>query len=189
MPTVPTQEKTLDPFSSNRYSSSYNKFSRVITRGVDCILFNDISLPITRTDDTTITVGSGLCVKDDVVIHITQDDYQVDMTNWNFYIDANTGGNPMDSTGYYYIVVSYAYKRSIPSPKAYFRIIKDADTYYVPYMTFYIFLGAVSVIYSEGNYILASDPNCVYRYDPADPLIRRPLPPADAFLIDGGEIV
>ncbi len=103
MPTVPTQERTLDPFSSNRYSSSYNRFSRVITRGVDCILFNDISLPITRTDDTTITVGSGICVKDDVVIHITQDDYQIDMTNWDFYVDANTGGNPMDSTGYYYI--------------------------------------------------------------------------------------
>lgn len=188
MPTIPNQERSLDPYSENRYSSTINRFNRIVSGATDCILYDEQSFLITRNNDTSLSIGAGLCVKDDVLIHVKEDNYQIDMTDWDYYIDPSTGGSAMDSTGYYYVVLNYVYTRSLPAPKACYRIIKDIDTYFTPYVNLYVFLGAVHVVSGGAGYILNSDPTCVYYYDPADPLIVRQTPPSDVFHIDGGII-
>jgi len=185
MPAIPEQKRTLDPFVRARHSFTINRFTRMLTNGSDCILHNELSFSISREDDITISIDSGICVKDDVLIHITENGYQIDMSDSNYYIDSTAG---LDSTGYCYVVLDYTYERTLPAPKAYYKIIKDVDTYYVPYMDDYLFLGAVKIIYSGGNYILESDPDCVYYYDPEDPLITRQVPPTDTYALDGGVI-
>jgi hypothetical protein len=158
----------------------------MVSGGQDVILFEDQSFQLSRASDTEINISSGLAIKDDLVIHITEDPFALNFEEWENYVDANTGGSPLDSTGYYYILLEYNISRSLPSPKAYYKIIKDVADYYSGNTQNYIFLGCVEIIYSEGSYKISGDP--INYVDPLDSSVVRPTVPGDAFIIDGGEI-
>ena len=145
MALVPVQERSVDPYSENRFSSVINRFTRMVTNGENIIMFPDKSFKLRWIDSTTISIGAGICIKDDVMIHI-KEDYELDFTNNEFYVDSS---GSLQEEGTYYIVLSYMYQRSLPSPQAYYKIIRDVDTIYRPYINRYIFLGAVTVEWND----------------------------------------
>lgn len=183
--TPPTQLRALDPYSDNRYSSTINRFTRLMTNGRNVVLFPDESFTLTRASDTTITVGAGMCVKDDILIHISEA-YTIDFTDDAYYEDTNGG---LTASGYYYIVLKYLASRSYPSPSAYIKLIKT-KTLYTNYLNNYIFLGAAKVVSDGGvGFILDSDPTCTYTYDPSDEDIARPVGQQYSLLVvDGGTV-
>ena len=193
--TAPNQERSVDPYSNDRFSSVINRLSRTVTAGEDAILFPDESFNIDRfgvdstSDYKAVYIDHGLAIKDDLLIHITEDDYELDFTDDDFYVDSSPG---MDTTGWYYVVLHYNYSRSFPSPKSYYMIIKDTDTYYTGNEDAYIFLAAVHIVYSVSlmRYEISNADGSVLYYDPNDPTIKRPVLNSNGLgCIDGGELV
>ena len=184
--TAPVQERAVDPYSGNRYSSIINRLSRIVTNGQDVILYPFQSFSLTRVNDTTVTVGPGVCVKDDVLIHI-KESFTLDFDDNDYYIDEI---GDMESEGYYYIVLQYFYARSLPAPKAWIRLIRDTSGLYDTgnYADRYIFLGAAHVIFDTVNYVLDDDPNCLFTTDPEDSSITRPTTTGNWLFVDGGEL-
>ena len=189
MTVIPEQLRSIDPYSAYRYSSVINRLTRVITGGNDIVLNPDVSFPITRTGNSTIEVGPGLCIKDDVLIHVTEENYEIDLDNQYFYVD-DISGNAMDQAGYYYLVLQYSYARTLPSPKAAYKIIKNTSVLYTPYSEKYIFLGTVKVEYSSGlsRYIVSSENDAIRYFDPDDSTVTRPTQMPTEFEIDCGEL-
>jgi len=181
---APVQERAVDPYSENRYSSVINRLSRIVTYGQDIILYPFQSFGLTRVDENIVRVGPGVCVKDDVLIHI-KESFDLDFSYNDYYVDDS---GDMDAVGYYYIVLQYFYARSLPAPKAWIKIIRDIDGLYKAgtYSDNYIFLGTAHIIYDSVNYVLDTDPNCVSTTDPEDPSIIRPTITNDMYLVDGG---
>lgn len=180
------QERAVDPYSGNRYSSIINRLSRIVTGGNDVILYPFQSFSLTRLSDTTARVGAGICVKDDVLIHI-KEPFDLDFDDNSYYID-ETG--EMESEGYYYIVLQYFYARSLPAPKAWIRIIRNTSGLYdtANYSDRYIFLGAAHVVFDTPLYKLDTDPNCLFTTDPGDDSIIRPTTTGNWLYVDGGEL-
>jgi hypothetical protein len=188
---IPDQERSVDPYSSNRYSSVINRLTRCITGGYDVILHPLTSFQLTRISNYQITVSPGVCIKNDVTIHIYHEDYIVDFSDPYYYIDTIESSTPMDTTGYYYIVLQYQYSRSLPTPKDYYKIIKNINTYYTPYTDSYIFLGCAHVIATVGSYSLDLNPNCIKYEDPENTDIKRPtqgMYNVSEFILDGGDL-
>jgi len=148
-------------------------------------MFPQRSFQLQRTDWQTLQISSGICIKDDVLIHITEN-YNMDFTDTNFYID--TAGE-MTQASWYYVVLQYLYHRSLPTPKAHYKLIKNVAGYYTSKEHNYIFLGAANIVWSSGNgryEIDAVDP--VSANDPTNTSIVRPIPPTDIFDLDGGTL-
>jgi len=180
---APTQERSVDPYSDNRFSSVINRLSRLMTGGVDCIIYPEVSFPLTKNDYHTVKIGSGLASKDDVLIHTTADFY-LDFSDSDYYVDPIGG---MDTTGTYYIVFSYTYTRSFPAPKGYFKIIKDVASYYTPFTSDYIYIGYADITFNSGE--LRYEVNSVGLDDPGGS--SRELPTLNQYVplvIDGGEV-
>src|SRR3972149_9045525 len=116
--TPPEQIRSIDPYSENRFSSTINRFTRIYTGGTDCIVHPD-SFQITDASDSTsvtyIAFTSGMAIKDDVLIHITESGVGVDLLDDTHYLDETPG--PI-TEGYYYLVLWYNHTRSYPAPKA-----------------------------------------------------------------------
>ena len=183
-PTIPTQQRALDPYSEKRFSSSTNRLTRSITGGNNVILFPEESFDLAIVDYHTFTISPGICIKDDVLIHITEE-YTVDLTDSDFFID----GTAMDSIGEYYIVLQYAYARSLPAPAAYFRIIKNIATYYTQFESSYIYLGSIQVIHTSKYEISTIDKGMnTIDGDINGSTETRPSGPKDWYIIDGGEL-
>ena len=142
---APQQQRTADPYSEQRYSSVINRFTRMVTGGKNVILQADQSFIITIDDWKTITVKPGLFVKDDALIHMT-DDYTIDFTDELMYVDA---AGVMTISDYYYIVAEYTYSRSLPAPKSYYRIIRD-ENIFLNFQTSYLYLGNIFVKWNDG---------------------------------------
>ena len=148
---APTQLRSVDPYSEQRFSSVINRITRMMTQGLDAILLPDTSLIPSMSDWETISIASGICIKDDAFIHITEPFTGLDASDPVYYVDNYMGGTGgMDSTGAYYIVLDYSYSRTLPAPVAYFKLIKDTVSYYEGYEGRYIFLGVANVIYNGG---------------------------------------
>lgn len=176
---IPLQERSVDPYSDNRYSSVINRLTRMITNGRNTILFQDESFIMTRDSDTQVTVYPGICIKDDLLIHINSN-YLLDLSDDLYYEDLTPGG--MSSAGYYYLVLRYNSQRSYPSPAAYLKVIRD-KTIFITYPTNYLFLGTAKVISDGmGGFILESNPDCIRYTDPDDPSVVRQT--ANQFTID-----
>jgi hypothetical protein len=190
----PTQKRSLDPYDSNRWSSVINRFTRIVTGGRDVILKPEESFQLTVREDpvdpegisyTSVTVSSGLCIKDDVLIHITED-YIIDFEDRLFYVDSSEEDDYMiDSTGYYILVLEYIYSRSLPSPVAYFRIIKDLAIYN-NLSDNYIFLGTAHVDWNYDNEVYYID-HVYYTHPGVMPPIERPIQSGGTPIeVDGG---
>lgn len=179
--TAPVQDRSVDPYSNRRFSSILNRMTRLVSTGEDVILFPNQSFSLTYTDWYEVKITPGICIKDDVLIHITED-YYMDFSNNNYYVDED---GTMTEVGYYYIVLQYSYLRSLPGPKAWYKVIKDVSTYYTGHESGYIFLGSVSVVWNGGNgrYEIST----VYYTDDSG-LIKRPVSAGNWMRIDGGEL-
>lgn len=181
--TVPVQNRTVDPFSDYRFSSAINKFSRIITGGEDVILNEEYSFPLTLSSWRHVTIGPGICFKDDVFIHMT-DSFDIDFDDNAFYVDDH---GAMISEGYYYILLAYKYRRSMEFQKANIKIMRDnIHARYTNQRKAYIFLGTAKVAYN--NVTGRNEVVAVYNYDPLDRGGYRPVPTMMNFVLDAGEI-
>jgi hypothetical protein len=180
----PTQERTLDEYSAERWSSVVTRMTRTISGATDCVIFTSYSFPMNLVDYKTVRIGTGTCIKDDIMIYINAV-YDIDFTNGDFFVDDS---NPMDEAGRYYIVLEYTYSRSFPAPRAYFKVIKDTATYYTPFTDRYIFIGIADVVYNGGAGRYEID---AIADEDIGGGVARPTPPLlDEVVteIDGGEI-
>jgi len=132
--TIPDQLRSIDPWSESRFSDNYNLRSRLLTKGNDVVVFKD-SFALSIADSTTLTVGPGIAIKDDAMIHITE------AQSINLYgtgggvatgygVDADPPIHYSASDYYTYLVLNYRYARSMPSPSASYRCIEDMATYF-----------------------------------------------------------
>lgn len=192
MVTTPSQTRSLDPHSYDRFSSTINRLTRIVTGGEDIIINPNEFFLVTRGSGdstgyyTTVTVSPGICVKDDVTIQIDEN-YTIDLTNDDYYVDETPG---LTQAGWYYLVLEYNYARSCPPQEAYYKIIKDVDTYYTPYIGNYLFLAAIYICYdadSSSYQICTNDDGYdILYYDPNDPTVTRNYPTWNISCIDGG---
>ncbi len=176
--TAPAQERSIDPYSNRRFSSVFNRITRVASTGIDVILYPTQSFKLTKLNWKEVKVDSGICVKDDVLIHITEDFY-IDFSNNDYYID-DTGA--MTSASYYYIVLQYLYARSLPAPKAWIRVIRDITSLYTNHEHQYIYLGSALTVWNAGE--SRYEVSAVYHNTP----IERPIPVGNWMILDGGEL-
>lgn len=179
--TPPIQERSVDPYSNNRFSSVINRLTRVVTGGKHLIIFPSTSFLISKssTPETSVLISSGVAVKDDVLIHVTEEDFELKFDVNENYID-NVGG--MTIEGLYYIVIDYVYTRTYPHPKAYYKIIKDKKLFDAKK---YIFVGGVYVISSNDILIIDQTKEFIY-IDPQKPSVRREGENVSLDCIDGG---
>ena len=164
---TPEQVRTVDPYSEERFTSTLNRFTRIFTGGLDYLLLEETSFKFTTandaTSDTFVAFTDGLAIKDDVLLHMTQDggDNGVDFAVDEYYLDEIPG---MITNGWYYIVLYYNYDRSYPPPKAYYRILRDTSIFQT-YQSNYLFLAAV---YVENGVLIQKK-----YYDPTDPDVGK----------------
>jgi len=181
--TAPAQERSVDPYSNRRFSSILNRMTRLVSTGENVILFPNQSFSLTVTNWYEVKITPGVCIKEDVLIHITED-YYMNFVNSNYYVQE---GETMTQLGYYYIVLQYSYLRSLPGPKAWYKIIRPdkVSAHYTGHEDEYIFLGTARVIWNsgEGRYEITS-----VHYTDDTGLIKRPVTVGDWMRIDGGEL-
>lgn len=179
--TAPVQERSVDPYSNRRFSSILNRMTRVVSTGQDVILFPNQSFSFTNTAWYEVKISPGICIKDDVLIHITED-YYMNFANNNYYIDE---AGTMIEIGYYYIVLQYLYARSLPTPKAWYKIIRDIDAHYVGHENNFIFLGTARIIWNggESRYEITT-----VSYTNEAGTVKRPVTVGNWMRIDGGEL-
>lgn len=152
-----TQQRAVDPFASYN-SNVVNRLTRMATDVYDCILRPpDLEVSIDTTSQ--ITIQSGICFKDDVLIEITADKI-VDVTDIDYYTGS---GNWGDSTGIYYICLHYEYVKGKPPPTSSVIILAPHQRSAIDSGR-YLFLKAMVVDQSVfGEYYISSlldaDPN------------------------------
>lgn len=147
MATIPNQVRSIDAFSDSRFSSVFNRLSRIVTAGNDVILFPNSSYQFSIFSPLVLRITPGICIKDDVLVH-TVSNFDLDFTDADNFVDPNVilAGAPTS----YYIVLEYRYARTLPAPKAVYKIVKDITAYYTPYKHRYVFLGQVDISYDSG---------------------------------------
>lgn len=175
----PTQIRTIDPYSSYN-SNVVNRLTRMVSTGLDC-LYSTHAIDVTidsTSPQTCLVVSSGQCFKDDVIIQVTED-FTVDMTVQDFYVDS-TGGF-WNEAGYYFIVLEYMYIKSKPAPEASIRIFMPSQiASYTANTDRYFFLKCVYVIFNGSTFEISS----VHDWYPSDPTIRRVYSPLFAGVED-----
>jgi len=155
-----TQTRTIDPYAS--YNSNIaNRLTRIITDGVDCILYPSL-IEVEIVTTTTINVTAGRCVKDDVVIETGA--YAIDMTAITDYIS----GAIWDETGYYYVVLDYQYQKVQPANTASIFIIKPSEIATLYDSDDHLLIACLEV---SGSYQV----DAVWTYDPSDLSVARVL--------------
>lgn len=182
--TPPVQQRTADPYSEVRYTQTLNRFTRVITGGDDMVLKSESSFICNIIDWYTVNIEAGIAVKDDTLVHINQD-YDVDFTDQDLYIDDS---DTMISEGYYFLLLQYNYARTLPAPKAYYRICRNS-LLFTNYPSRYIYLASIYVRWNgaETRYEIDTARIPYYR-DPIQTSIVRPIPTHHALVVDGGNI-
>ncbi|OQB41045.1 MAG: hypothetical protein BWY04_01075 [candidate division CPR1 bacterium ADurb.Bin160] len=164
----PLQQRTIDSYESYN-SNVVNRITRMVTLGENVMLApNFIDVLWDSTSISELTVTPGKCVKDDVIIELT-DYFSVDMTVSDFYI---TPEEPYwNEVGYYYIVLEYIYLKSRPAPRASIRIIKPSQHGLFTEAR-YLFLKAVRVVFEGGIFKIVS----VHDWNPNDISVMRKYP-------------
>lgn len=162
-----SQDRSIDPYASY-YSSVVNQIHRLVTRSVDCLhspRAMDVIADSTSPLDTVVVTTGGL-FKDDVYIE-NLSNFQVDLTDLDFYAPGTL--TAWDSTGYYYITVSYNYTRSRPAPRASIRVLKPSQRGFLTTLPQFFLLKVLSVV--DGTAGLEID--AFYDYDPQYPDNKR----------------
>lgn len=178
---IPSQHRSVDPYSDNRFSSVINRQTRILTGGENVVVYPDDSFQFSdSTADLEIIISPGVAIKDDVVVHITED-FTMGLNDSQFYEDPTPG---IISVGEYYIVLKYRYARSLPSPKAEYKIIRDVESLYHPYTWRYVLLGVFTIGFDDPNFVLENIDYASQEY-PDD---HRQVISGNLAIVDGGEI-
>ena len=162
-----SQDRSIDPYASY-YSSVVNQIHRLVSRGVDCLHSThamDVIADSTSPLDVVVVTTGGL-FKDDVYIE-NLSNFQVDLTDLDFYAPGTL--TPWDSTGYYYITVSYNYTRSRPPPRASIRVLKPSQRSLLTTHSQFFLLKVLSIV--DGTAGLEIE--AFYDYDPEYPNNKR----------------
>lgn len=172
---VPSQERTVDPYASY-HSNVVNKFTRMITTGLNCI-FGTHGIEVTQLSSTEVETSTGQCFKDDMLIQVTST-LTVDFEDEDFYADPSGGW--WNEIGYYYVTLDYTYTISRPAPDASIKILKPSQhAMYTPTSRF-LFLKAVEVSWNGSTFQIDD----VWDYDPSTPTNRRVYAPLFAGVQD-----
>ncbi len=167
--TIPTQERSIDPYSS--YDSNIvNRITRMISNNTNC-LFSAHAIEVSSDSTSplsTIMVGTGQAMKDDVLIEITEN-FQVDLSDSDFYLDSPG----MNTEGYYYVCLQYTYLKAKPPPQSRIRILRPAQRSLYFQNSEHLFLKCVKVILSGGQYVIDS----LHDFDPENTENRRMYSP------------
>jgi len=158
-----SQNRSIDPYASY-YSSIVNQIHRNVSRGVDCLHSShsmDVIADTTSPLDAVVVTTGGV-FKDDVYIENLVD-FPLDLTDLSFYAPGTL--TAWDSTGYYYITLSYHYTKSRPAPRASFRVLKPDQRYLLFTDPRFFLLKVLSVI--DGT--AGPEIDSFYDYDPANP--------------------
>lgn len=169
MPVSPVaQYRSVDPFIEDRFSSSTNRFTRLITGAKNVILLYPDSYFSLSYDSSSFTIGPGICIKDDCMLHINQSTV-INANDGNSYLPSLTNSSMLTTypNGLYIFVLQYIYARTIPYPTASYAIIMNKSDY-IANASNYIFLGSIQV---TGGVITN-----IYDNYPADLTIVRPYP-------------
>jgi len=110
MPYTPLQIRSSDPWSENRYSNNLNLKAQILTQGKNRILSNN-SFVLSIKDSTTISVTNGMCIIDNVLIHVTNS-FDLKINDPTSYFSDSTQIN----NGVLHIYFQYRYSRSLPAP-------------------------------------------------------------------------
>ena len=122
---IPSQIRTIDPFAAYNTNPA-NRLSRMVSHGEEGLLTpNSLQVTIdTTSPTTTVVVSTGLIIKDDVLIQITED-HEVDFTDGNQYYTPI--GTEPNVGGYYYIVLDYSFINLRTPNQASIRILKPSE--------------------------------------------------------------
>lgn len=122
---IPSQIRTIDPFAAYNTNPA-NRLSRMVSHGEEGLLTpNSLQITIdTTSPTTTVVVSTGLIIKDDVLIQITED-HEVDFTDGNQYYTPI--GTEPNVGGYYYIVLDYSFINLRTPNQASIRILKPSE--------------------------------------------------------------
>jgi hypothetical protein len=104
----PTQTRIIDPYSDYG-SNTTNQLSRIASRGTNCI-HGPVSLAVTQIDSTSVSISTGFCFKDDVLIQSTST-VTLNFFDTNSYIFPGLG---QIQAGSYYVVLQYTIQKSNP---------------------------------------------------------------------------
>lgn len=161
---IPTQIRTIDPFSSYN-SNVVNQLTRMITKNEDCISGSSSSLDIIidpSSPESGLILLKGIGYKDDVIIEIPEN-FAFDMNDDDFYLSPDH----FNEIGYYYVGLKYTYIKSKPAPEAEIVIFRPSERNSLG--SGYIFLKAIFVEFSDGIFQIVS----VHDNDPENPLKKR----------------
>lgn len=200
--TIPEQIRSVDPYADHRFSNTINRFNRIFTGGNDTILpFDDKEFALikqtssgtetisgtvyTWSANKAVKVGPGMCIKDDMLIHIMNSSY-VNFTDPTNYVGSGTGYNSFDSTGKYFILLSYTYARSIPAPQASIVIAKQRNEF-LNNRDRYIYLGTATVGFTSTFVITDVDLTDTDETN-GNALIERPNYEFVVPFVDGGDL-
>jgi len=167
MTITPSQLRNIDPFASYN-SNAVNTLTRMITRGSNCI-FGVGSLDVSISDGRTLTLSTGKCFKDDVLIEITSE-FTIDVTDSSFYSNGS-----FSYEGIFYVCLNYTYVKSKPAPQATIRILDKNQHAQLTGGTNLLFLKAFKV----ETVLSALTVTEVYNYDPDDTTVKREYPILD----------
>ena len=129
---IPTQLRAVDPFSSYE-SDNVNRITRILTSGNDKIVRND-HLAGTKYSDSQIKITKGLCVKDDVVLHMSADEY-LDITDTTNYIDGTF--LDLDVPTDAYLVMYYEYVKNVVPNEGKYMILEEKRIFHINEPSYY----------------------------------------------------
>lgn len=176
MPVYPQQLRSVDPWAEGRFSDNYNLRSRVLTRGIDSIVYLD-SFAMAETGTTSFSIGPGIAIKDDVMIHI-QEATTINLAAESGYVFGSEGEPPLsDTLGEMdiHVCLSYKYNRSIPAPAARYTLIKFPELHFDPEVHMWLGMihtiaGVISEVRTEAIRIPDNVGGVIYRRHYIDPL-------------------
>lgn len=200
--TIPDQIRSVDPYADHRFSNTINRFNRIFTGGEDTILpfdekeFNLIQQTGAGTEtisgtvytwaaNKAVKIGPGMCIKDDMLIHVLNSSY-VNFADPTNYVGSGTGYNALDSTGKYFILLSYTYARSIPAPQATMVIAKQRNEF-LNNRDRYIYLGTATIGYTSTFVITDLELTDTDELN-GNALIERPNYEFVVPFVDGGDL-
>ena len=163
MSIYPTTTTTVSAFSEYN-SNIVNRLTRMISLGDNCLKTTqscDVSID-TTAPTTCVIISEGTFFKDDC-LHSIDAEFNVDMTDVDFYISSDH----WDLPGYYLIALDYTYSKSKPPPRVSIKIFRPNE--HALLTSGYLFIKAVLVQLNGFNYEIVS----LHDYLPTDPTIRR----------------
>ena len=200
--TIPSQIRSVDPYADHRFSNTINRLNRIYSGGEDVILpFDGQTFNLekqTSTGSVTIAgvtyswnankavkIGPGLCIKDDMLIHVKNSAY-LDFQDPDNYVGSGSGYNSFDSTGKYFMLLHYEYSRSMPAPQAKYVIAKQRNEFLLNREK-YIYLGTANISYTS-SYIISTVVEKDVDETNSNAIIKRPNYRFVLPIVDGGDL-